>query len=121
MGARRIAGVGPTYCAPENGSGLYLEPARIIVGKQAKVVKTDRFFARFNSTRSRQSAGLPATPETFCNRTTTNCMFSLDTTRREAQNPDNFFRLFSGPQKKGGTASEEVHTRIQATQARLLP
>jgi hypothetical protein len=47
----------------------------------------------------------------FCNRTTRNCVFSLDTTRAEAQNPGNFSELF--PVR--GTQEQAKTGKIRAT------
>ena len=45
-------------------------------------------------------------PRMFCNTTTRDCIFSLDTTRAAAQNPRNFFRGLSGSRGTGAAGRE---------------
>jgi hypothetical protein len=61
------------------------------VGKAGGIVKAERKIAAPMLRRKSDTGGGYGT---FCNHTTRNCIFSLDTTRAAAQNPRNFFRGF---------------------------
>ncbi len=98
---------------------LFPLPEIQIVGKRAKFVKGERFLPKVHSARGhapvwRQGRnGSGGSIGSICNRTTRNCVFSLDTTRAEAQNSGNFSDCCTVQGRHGGTRSERDRATFQ--------
>jgi hypothetical protein len=99
----RAAGTNPRKKVAANTASLRLVPARPCLAIRFTLAKDSgqgdrgckgriQNLARISV---RMSAPNPGGKNQFCNPTTRNCIFSLDTTRDAAQNPRNFFRCES--------------------------
>jgi hypothetical protein len=83
------------------------------VGKARGIVKAER---RNPSGGLRQKSGAEGSRRAFCNTTTRDCIFSLDTTSAAAQNPGNFFRNFRsrGPERCSALGKTQANKAQQA-------
>lgn len=85
------------------------------MGKHGKVVKEERIISRPLFWAWERGSAVRLKP--FCNRTTRNCIFSLDTTRAGAQNPGNFSDSFRSGELNFGCDWEKIVHRTTGGKA----